>query len=354
VGLANQLVSDGKDVSVCVTRCDLTLSAELHSSIPVAALDRKSSFDLAGFQRFLRFVQQQKPDVFHAHGRSSFSFLAFLKTLGRISTPIIFHDHMGIQMDETIPLWFRWWGHGFVAYYVGVYDKLAEWASLAGVPKQNIAVIGNAINIKPYLESEGWDLRSRFNVPKDTMIGVMVGGLRREKGLDLLVQAVGQARFLNRIHVLVVGNKLDGQYVETCLHEMGVQNIDQHFTFLGQQEEIPAILGGADFALMPSRAESGPLVLIEYLAAGLPVVAFCVGAISHSASQYGVRGFVQPGDVARFASELDQLVAMPAHERVERGLFGKRVAQENFDIMKIMPQWNKIYQHVLADREVAP
>src|SRR5688500_9968918 len=114
VELANQLVSSGTDVSVCVTRSDLTLSAVLHSSIPVLSLGRKSSFAISGFQHFITFVQRQKPDVLHAHGRSSFSFLAFLKTLGRISSPIVFHDHYGIELDQAIPWWLRWWGLGLV------------------------------------------------------------------------------------------------------------------------------------------------------------------------------------------------------------------------------------------------
>ena len=352
VSLANQLVSDGTDVSVSVTRSDTTLARELDPSIPVVMLDRRSSFDQAGFRRFLAFTSKHKPDLFHAHGRASFSFLAFLKTVHRISAPILFHDHYGpIEIDEHVPTWFRLWGRFCVDYYVGVYSKLGEWAASAGVPAHKIGVIENGIDLRPFDEARACDLRTTYNLPRDKTIGVILGGLRPEKGLDLLVQAVARSTLGGQAHFLVVGNSQDERYVAACLDAMQAMNVAQHFTLIGQQTAVPEILKGADFALMPSRSESGPLVLIEYLAAGLPLVAFCVGAISKSAARLGVAGLVDPVDLEAFARELDCLLAMQPAELSARGLRGQRIAQANFDIRKKMAEWHAAYEYVLENRK---
>jgi glycosyltransferase involved in cell wall biosynthesis len=350
VSLANELVSNGMAASVSITRSDTTLARELHPSIPIVTLCRRSSFDRSGFQRFVTFVREQKPDVFHAHGRASFSFLAFLKTIHKISAPIIFHDHYGpIEIDEVVPVWFRWWGRYLVDYYVGVYSKLGDWASEAGVPSYKIGVIENGIDMRPFKEATAWDLRTKYNLPPDKKIGVVLGGLRPEKGLDMLAQAVAQAKLAKDAHFLVVGNKQDENYVETCLQGMQAMNIANCFTFVGQQTAVPEILKGADFALMPSRSESGPLVLIEYLSAGLPVVAFRVGALSQTAFEHGVHGLVPAEDVNAFANELDLVLALSVNERLQRGLDGQTIAYKNFDIIKKMPYWYAVYDQVLQD-----
>jgi glycosyltransferase involved in cell wall biosynthesis len=349
--LANQLVSNGIDVSVCVTRSDLTLAPKLLSTIPVRALGRKSSFDLSGFRTFKDFIQRQKPDVFHAHGRASFSFLAFLKTIHKISAPIIFHDHYGpIEIDEVVPVWFRLWGRYLVDYYVGVYSKLGDWALAAGVPSHKICVIENGIDTQPFREARPWDLRTMYKLPPDKKVGVLLGGIRPEKGLDMLIQVVAGSKLAKDVHFLVVGNKQDEKYVAACLRTVREKNITDCFTFVGQQTAIPEILRGANFAVMPSRSESGPLVLIEYLAAGLPVVAFQVGALSKRAAELGVPGFVQSEDIETFSNQLDCLLAMKSTDLIAQGLYGQRIAQANFDITQKMPEWYGIYEHVLDNK----
>jgi glycosyltransferase involved in cell wall biosynthesis len=351
--LANQLVSDGMDVSVCVTRTDLTLAPELLSNITVGVLGRKSSIDLSGFRTFKDFVKQQKPGLFHAHGRSTLSFLAFLKTAYQISQPIVFHDHYGIEMDQAIPGWFRWWGHHLVDHYVGVYSKLADWAVVAGIPQKKISVIENAINLSPYMTSEAWDLRAQYGISRKKKIGVMVAGIREEKGLDLLIHAMRNIRHVTDAHILVVGNAHDSEYMKTCLHEISTHHLSSCFTFVGQKSEVPSILRGADFALMPSRCESGPVVLIEYLATGLPVVAFRVGAISEAAAKQAVPGIVEPEDVESFANEIDCLLEMSSKQLAQRGSYGQVIAQDKFDISVAMAKWYAVYEKVLRPKRTS-
>ncbi len=83
VEIANQTAQRGEAISVCVTRENLALAGQLELGIPVRALKRQGTFDLEGIWNFKAYVREERPEILQAHGRSTFSFLAFLKTLGR-------------------------------------------------------------------------------------------------------------------------------------------------------------------------------------------------------------------------------------------------------------------------------
>ncbi len=52
----------------------------------------------------------------------------------------------------------------------------------------------------------------------------MVGGLRKEKGLDLLVYALAQTKGISNAHILVVGEAKDETYVATCKLQLRANN----------------------------------------------------------------------------------------------------------------------------------
>lgn len=349
VEIANHTTRDDFRVSVCVTRSGTTLANELNPEIPLYVLNRKSRFDLQGFKKLAKVVREQKVDVFHVHGRSSFAFIAFASSMRLISSPIIFHDHFGaIEIDDSIPTWFRLWGKRKVGHYVGVYQQLALWAQRAGVPSHKISVIENALNLSRICNANPYDLRRELNIPKEILIGVFVGGVRREKGLEVLIEALSQSKHRSKVKILVVGDIKDDVYFQTCKEKLMQRGLGETMIFLGSRTDVPRILKSVDFAVIPSISESGPLVLIEYMAAGLPFVATKVGAISLRAEELGAPGFVPPNNPKALAEVIDELVGLSLTERVSRGNIGKEIAFEHFDIHKKMPQWYEVYNRVLG------
>lgn len=120
--------------------------------------------------------------------------------------------------------------------------------------------------------------------------------------------------------------------------------------FVGLRQDVPILLNSVDFALMPSRSESGPLVLIEYLAAGLPFVAFNVGNLSNQMADLNLPGFASPGDLNELGVQLETLLSLSAEQRRRRGQMGRSFAQENFSIEGRFPQWLDLYQQLIAEK----
>lgn len=348
VEIANQASDDGHAVSVCVTRQGTTLEEALRPGIRVLVLDRRRRFDWTAMGRFATEVRNSGVDILHVHGRSTFSFVALSSALRYIRIPIILHDHYGsIEVDPSVPLWFRHWGARYVSHYVGVYEKLAAWAQEAGVLPGRISVMGNVLDLSRIERGHTNDLRAQLGIGQDKLLGIVVGNVRWEKGTDLLVEALAASSESAGVRILLVGREDDCELAEACRSQSLRLGIRESLVFLGERTDVPDLLHSVDFAVMPARSESGPLVLIEYMAAGLPFVATRVGDVGHRVAALGVPEFVTPGNPDELAAGLRRLVSLSHSERIARGDSGKRVAFDHLDIRKVMSTWYNIYESTI-------
>lgn len=348
VDIANATVADGHRVSVCITRSDFTLARELHPDIEVLVLDRKRRFSLTSSITLAGFVRSRKPDVLHVHLRHTLSYVLLLRILGALRTPIVFHDHYGtIEIDRSVPMWFRvapW----YVDEYVGVYERLCEWAIDAKVPASRTTTIANALDLRRLRPVARVDLRAELGLGPEVLLGVLVATIRRDKGIEMLLQALATMQRRDGLHVAIAGVIGTDTYSVECRQLVSTLGLASTVTFLGGRTDVPQLLPGADFALLSSHTESGPLVLVEYLAAGLPIVATRVGDIGRQLAAAGVPGFVPARDSVAFARELDELVRMDANTRRERGRAGTELLETTWELARVMPRWYEVYRRAVS------
>jgi glycosyltransferase involved in cell wall biosynthesis len=347
VDIANATVQAGETVSVCVTRQGTALASELHPTVKLWELNRQKRFDWRAFRQLDTLVHSAGVDVLHVHGRSTFSLIMTIKTLGLLPTPVVLHDHYGaIEVDCSIPPWLRYWGNRFIDCYVGVHPQLGAWAATVGIAPERIFVIANALDLNRLESSQALDLRSAFRINADVPIGVIVCGIRHDKGIDLALQALAQLK-QTPFAVLVVGGDREPDYAAACRSQCAALGLDPKVLFLGERPDVPAILRGADFAILPSRTESGPLVLLEYMYARLPFVAFRVGSISQRVAGLGGTEFVPSNDVPALAQAIAALLHLPPTMRQMRGEHGQTLVKGYFDIRQAIPRWHAIYQKAM-------
>lgn len=347
VDLANAGHADGLTVSVCITRPVADLAPELHAEIPRLILDRHRRVDWSAMQQFARTVRDWRVDVLHAHGRSTVSLLVFMRTVGLLRQRIVMHDHYGITPE--IPRWFSLWGRRLIAQYVGVAERSQAWAARAGLPAERVHVIGNALDLTRLQpdSADVLDLRATFKLPADRLIGVQVANVRHVKGIDRMLRVVAASRHRDRVAVLVAGKLGDDAYAAECLQLRDQLDLTDTVHFIGVRGDVPALLANADFALLTSRSETGPLVLIEYACAGLPFVAPHSGDIAGRLASLDVAGFAPVDDESGLTAALDHLLDLSPAERDQRGQHGREVALREFDIRAALPQWYAVYQAAL-------
>ena len=352
VEIANAASEDAHKVFVCVTRSATVLAADLDPQIGIISLNRHRRFDLCALQRLADFTNRQRMDVIHSHGRTTLSFLGVVRSLGLTRVPVVLHDHYGgIETDTSVPYWFKQWGRHHVAQYVGVCAKLADWASMAGLPHDRIHVIANALNIKRIADvpaPQGETLRNQFGIPKNLSLGVVLGGLRHEKGIDVLLKALPLCQTRGAFRVVLTGGERDCAYARACRDTCDELGLDDLVSFAGQRTNVAELLSQADFALLPSRSEADPVAIIEYMLAGLPFVATPVGGIQCRLSKLGLPELVPTEDAQALADAIDRLMQLTPLQRRQRGESGREVARRDFNIRAAMPLWYAVYNAALA------
>jgi glycosyltransferase involved in cell wall biosynthesis len=164
---------------------------------------------------------------------------------------------------------------------------------------------------------------------------VGLGALDEKKGFDIAVRAV--ALLAERgidVPLLICGDGPARGRLERLAHELSVRlELPGAFT----HAELPAILARAAVVTVPSRVlENGdsdgvPTVLVEALAAGVPVVGSDVGSVSDLVRD-GVTGrLVEPESPAALADALEELLKSPA-ERARLAENGRRLVYDEFDV----------------------
>lgn len=115
------------------------------------------------------------------------------------------------------------------------------------------------------------EFRRQHEIADDELLLLLIGSGFITKGLDRALIAVASlpASRLNRVRFFIIGQDNPRQF-ERMAEEL---KIAQRVTFFAGRDDIPAFLQGADLLIHPAYSESGGIVLLEAMIAGLPVVA---------------------------------------------------------------------------------
>lgn len=115
--------------------------------------------------------------------------------------------------------------------------------------------------------------------------------------------------------------------------------------FLGDRRDIPAVHASMDVAVLTSDSESLSNVVLEAMAAGLPVVAYRGGGNPELVNDR--RGaLVAPGSEAEFADAVLSLLAQPA-EREQLGRNARKFAEENFGLERVLNRYQELYETLI-------
>jgi glycosyltransferase involved in cell wall biosynthesis len=149
-------------------------------------------------------------------------------------------------------------------------DEVVRWY---GVSPNKIEVIPNGVELERFL---GCD--DKPNLGGDPCI-LCLGALSKEKGLDILIEAIAKLRLeLPRMKLHLVGSTHLQPGDEFRL-QAKKEGVESHVVFYdwASQSTIPRFLKSADICVFPSRREGFSLAILEAMAAGVPIIASDIG-----------------------------------------------------------------------------
>lgn len=190
---------------------------------------------------------------------------------------------------------------------VAVSMALARELERAGLPSTRRALIENGLDLPPPCPAARQRLREELGLAPDQALVVAVGRLDRWKDHELLLQALArlQPDLTPPPRLLLVG---DGELRAELERQAQQLGLEQRVTFAGYRDDVPDLLRSSDLFVISSRKEGAPMVLLEAMAAALPVVSTRVGQIPLLLDNGACGVLVPPGDAAALSHALGQVL----------------------------------------------
>jgi glycosyltransferase involved in cell wall biosynthesis len=198
----------------------------------------------------------------------------------------------------------RRWYHAIVPNSLRVAEHVK--AALPDLAHR-VCLVPNGIDIVPVPAAP---LRDGLGVPDEAVLVVAIGGMERNKGFDLLIDAA--AMLDDGVHVVLVGGGTPEARgaLEERARRLGVS---PRVHFLGHRSDARAVAAAGDVFVLPSRSEGFPVVMLEAMAAGVPVVMTDVGGVRDALAERLGRpaaGWIVPvNDAGAIAAALREVVA---------------------------------------------
>jgi glycosyltransferase involved in cell wall biosynthesis len=189
----------------------------------------------------------------------------------------------------------------------------------AGVPPERIHVVPNAVDgVAPLSRGEA---RSRWGIDEDAFHIGWVGRLSLEKGPDVLLDAL-RLIDLDGVVSSFVG---DGPLMSSLRERARAAGLDDHVRWHGLVPDAAILFPAFDVLVLSSRTEGSPMVLLEAMSMGIPVVAARVGGIPDMVGS--LEAVLVPRD------DPEALARALSHVRSDRSSAGTRAdaARTRFD-----------------------
>ena len=292
--------------------------------------------------RLGRIIKREGFDLVHAHVYSS-AVAAAIATLGT-GTPLVTTEHTEAlwqgRTARVISGWASWRARRIIAVSSVIRDRLVERDQ---VPPDRITVIPNAV--APRQERDpGSDPALSPGFGDGPRVGI-VARLQPEKGVANFVKAAARvAGSVPEAGFIVVG---DGPLREELPALAGRLGVRDRIHFLGTRSDVGALMALMDVIAVPSLSEGSPLVTLEAMAAGVPVVASNVGGIPDQIRHREEGLLVPPGDAKSLADAILELLRDPARARA-LGEAARRRATSEFAHETMVARVESVYRSALG------
>lgn len=301
--------------------------------------------DFSVVPRLTQFILDGHYQVVHAHTPRSAMVTAMIAK--RTATPWVYHVHSPTSRDST-RLWLNClnaWTERLALFschqLITVSDSLHAEMRRKGWEPHRVTTIHNGVEQLPAID---WSNRLPTNPWRLGMVALM----RPRKGVEVLLEALYILSAQRKdIHLEFVGSFETVHYQEQIEKLVRRWNLGNLVHFSGFTRDVPSKLQNLDALVLPSLFGEGlPMVVLEAMAAGVPVVASAVEG-TPEAVRDGVDGYLaKPKNAGDLANKIDLLctdrrrweqMGRAARER-QRTLFttahmAKRVAEVYRDLL---------------------
>lgn len=313
------------------------------AKVPVVCLGARRWNHVAVLWRLVRELRRFRPLILQ-------TFLYHANLAGRIAARVarVRTVVSGIRVAEKrsrARLWLDRWTNRLVRQNVCVSRAVAAFSvEQSGLAAEKIVVIPNGVDVPRFAGAAPADL-SVFGIPARSRVLLSIGRLDPQKGLgDLIAAAAPVIHKFADVHFLLVGEGPERSHLEELIREQGLA---ERVHLAGWRADIPELLAAGTSLVLASHWEGLPNVILEAMAAGLPVVATRVEGTAELVID-GQTGFlVSSRSPVELAEAIEKVLLGPAAAR-GMGHAGQQRAKSEFSWEKMVAEYERLYESLLA------
>jgi len=318
--------------------------------------------NLAVARTVWRLVRQQnrQHDVIHSHGNLSTIILSLF-----VRRPLVYTEH---DATPWLCRYRRWWERStrkvvyrvlnvtacqrattVVTNFEGLADELvSRW----NIPRSRLVSIQNGIDADAFAAPSAHLEHASEKLPFDRYC-LFVGSLEPRKSPDLLLRALVD---ITELCCVFVGGGVLSARLQRAAERSGL-SARVHFTGPLPPSEVARFYRDADFLVLPSVSEGSPLVVLEAMARGTPVIASRIAGIPALIDDWKTGFLVKPGDLGQLSMALRFLAGDAVLRQRMSGICRKRV--QTFVWPEVTRHYLQLYASLAATgdtggRRVAP
>lgn len=281
-----------------------------------------------------------------AHAFDFYANLTMIPAARLARVPVVIGSHRQLG-DLMTPAQFRAQAAAFRFCDAVVCNSLAgaDRLAAAGLAREKLVVIGNALPAAAF-EAAMPALARISGRLRVGMVARMNAHYKNHAGFLRIAREVHSR--VPEVEFVLAG---DGPLRPEIERQAAVLGLGERSTFLGDRRDVPAVLASLDVAVLTSDSEGLSNVILEAMAANLPVVAYNVGGNAELVNEQ--RGaLVAAGNESEFANAICGLLS-DAERRQTLGANARQFAQTNFGLDRVCRQYEELYSRLLERKRGA-
>ncbi len=308
-------------------------------------LTERRRFDTDPLRQLDAIVSDVRPDIIQSHNIKSHLFVRWLGLHRRYPWVVFNHGYTATNLKDRLYNRVDRWTLPAAHRVVAVCGPFAERLECRGVSRERIRIQHNSV--APFIAPDAdavEKIRQKLGSPSAKLI-LVVGRFSREKGHADLLRAASLLQKLGPRDWQIV---LLGEGPESPnLREMTTSlKLESQVIFAGQQADVAPYYALATMLALPSHSEGSPNVVLEAMAAGVPIVATAVGGVPEILSHEQTGLVIAPRDPKGMAAELRRLLDdEPLRQRLAEA--ARELATTVYTPEAQCRAWVSIYEELL-------
>lgn len=306
-------------------------------------------YGISGFSqgiKFLKFLKEQKVDILQTYHFSSDIWGPFLAHLAGVKVIISNRRDMGFWRS---------------AHHIRAYDWVNQWVTRIVVnaqsirnyvkntedmPRRNIEVIYNGVDLPTHHVASASS--GQLDIKPGSLVIMHVANFKPVKGHKYLLKALkGIIEKHPEAQLVLIGEDTMAGEIQRLAGQLKILD---HVLFLGKRPDVRNLLPLADICVLPSLSEGLSNAILEYMAAGKPVVATNVGG-TPELIEHNVHGLLVEKEKSTPLKEALIKLIEDKHLREKMGAAGRQKALDQFFMPGMVNRYEQFYSSLLP-REV--